>query len=62
MRWTEKSEPKLGDKRFQTRFLLFPKTIDIETRWLEIAQWEEEYTKDNLNGGTRWRLAKWISQ
>lgn len=32
--------------RFITRFLILPKTIDGETRWLEKARFEKTYDKD----------------
>jgi hypothetical protein len=32
---------KPGEKRIRSGFLLFPKTIDNETRWLETSTWEE---------------------
>ena len=35
--------PHTGDKRIVKRFLLFPKRIKDERRWLETATWEQEY-------------------
>lgn len=36
-------QPKPDDKRIKTKFLLFPKTIWYETRWLERAAWEQRF-------------------
>lgn len=38
-----KQHPKRGARRIRTKFLLFPKRIGYETRWLEVASWEEVY-------------------
>lgn len=35
--------PIYGDERTKRRFLLFPKKIDNEIRWLEVAKWKEVY-------------------
>lgn len=43
MRWQKQPWPKEGDRRIKTRFLVLPKTINREVRWLEKATWEEEY-------------------
>jgi hypothetical protein len=42
MKWPVKPDPKEGDLRHKTRFLFFPKTIDRQARWLELATWAEE--------------------
>lgn len=44
-------KPQIGDFRIKTRFLLFPKTLPLnsfeksarERRWLEKASWVQEY-------------------
>jgi len=33
---------EVGDTRVQKGFLLLPKRIDNETRWMEYAEWKEE--------------------
>lgn len=46
MRWNErpaKQGPVDGEMRSRTGFLIFPKTIDGQTRWLERASWNERY-------------------
>jgi hypothetical protein len=40
MRWTK---PEAGQERIRSEFLLLPKTISGETRWLERAGWLERY-------------------
>lgn len=62
MRWQDtpiKEGPKWGDRRIKTRFLLFPKCMGGEWRWLETATWIQEYefrsTEDYYYG-------KWVDQ
>ena len=45
MRWKQKSGHKLGDTRRRSRFLLVPKCIRGEWRWLERAAWVERATE-----------------
>lgn len=56
---------KHGDRRIKKRFLLFPKTIQNETRWMETASWEQYYKTYkngyNLNMGV-WVDYKWRSK
>ena len=40
MRWRNN---QVGDTRIQKKSLIFPKTIGDETRWLEVAEWEETF-------------------
>jgi len=51
MKWFS-NPPKSGDLRVRAKFLLFPKRIGVETRWLEWASWVEEYYVD-------WEVAFW---
>ncbi len=55
--------PKKGDKRTKEKFLLFPKTIGLETRWLERARWEDEFrvylTRTGVVGC--WEGNKWLT-
>ena len=37
MRIQRKKEPKIGERRVITKFLLWPRTINYETRFLEKA-------------------------
>jgi len=57
--------PKDRTKRERRGFLWFPKRIGLETRWFEIASWEEEvviwvsvFTKERLNW--TWRPTRWL--
>ena len=45
MRWKrkKKQQPKEGDTRIVDWFLLFPKCLDDEWRWLELTQIHQEY-------------------
>jgi len=43
MRWTEKEQPKLGDKRVISKFLFSSKLIGSEWRWLEFVKINQEY-------------------
>jgi hypothetical protein len=45
MRWSYKEKPsrKEGTTRIITRFLLFPRQINQQWRWLEIAKIEQTY-------------------
>jgi hypothetical protein len=45
MRWTNKTEeaPKVGDTRTVTTFLLLPKKVKKETRWMENVTINQEY-------------------
>lgn len=61
-------ESKLGNKRTNEGFLLFPKTLwnprgFKETRWLERANWVEEVvTVTGAYRGEvfRWRATQWV--
>ncbi len=62
MKWPVKPDPKEGDLRHKTRFLFFPKTIDRQTRWLELATWAEELriAKSTTPMGAPYVGAFWI--
>ena len=44
-----------GDKRLVTRYLLFPKELEGETRWLETADIIQEYKKNESDYWNGWR-------
>jgi len=46
MKWQikQKTEPKFGDERILEKFLIFPKRINDEIRWLEIVKIHQVYT------------------
>lgn len=54
MRW---SQPKHWDNRYKSGFLLWPKCIDGECRWLESAVWQEKYEKHSSPGWSAYRWA-----
>lgn len=49
--------PNHGDCRSKKKFLFFPKRINYETRWLEVAKWSEVYKE--FNPYTRDRRGWW---
>lgn len=45
MKFNHKPEPNLLDTRVKTKFLLLPKRIENQTRWLEKASYVQEYQR-----------------
>ncbi len=43
MKWAHAPQAKYGDSRVIRRFLLVPRSIHPETRWLEFATIRQEY-------------------
>lgn len=43
MRWNKKPKPQLGDVRIVKKFLWFPKCINGEYRFLEVAIFKQKY-------------------
>lgn len=65
MRWPERRKTQTGDTRIRAKFLLLPKTVNGETRWLEKATWLEEYDgswKHYDLGFGEWRGVEWLDQ
>jgi len=67
MRWTANHYHKNGATRLKEKFLLFPKRIGRETRWLEYATWREKFKTNVLTptkGGTmrcdKWKPTDWV--
>lgn len=57
-----KQHPKNMERRVKSGFLLFPKTIKHETRWLEHASWEEMFVQHfpwRIHG--EWKLIRWLT-
>lgn len=66
MRWKlkKKQQPKVGDTRIVDRFLLFPKFLDDEWRWLELTQIQQEYNNMGLlesNWTYKWVDLHWAN-
>lgn len=61
MRW---KLPEHGDIRIVKKFLIFPKTIKRERRWLEYVSYYESccYNYDPYTGGTsiKWYPIEWV--
>ena len=49
---------RVGEQRIITKFLLFPKTINHEMRWLEYSTYTKFYGM--VNGVYKWYDLKWI--
>jgi hypothetical protein len=43
-----------GETRFRKKFLIFPKILNNELRWLETAEWEERFVFPGKWLGIRW--------
>lgn len=63
MRWNVRDSSNIGDKRIITKFLLFPKCLNGEWRWLEKASYEQVYgnwctsSDEDFNS---WSDMRWI--
>lgn len=61
MRW---NMTRIGCKRRKRGFLLFPKLClhptQVDWRWLEFAEWEEEYRPSGSMGAPSWECVKWL--
>jgi 5'-deoxynucleotidase YfbR-like HD superfamily hydrolase len=67
MRWKSYWNVKEGDIRIKEKFLLFPKRIDNEWRWLEKAKYKQVYERYyfDFDGyyelyNLKWRNKEWI--
>jgi len=63
---TIKKDPKVGDIRIKKAFLLFPKKLQNERRWLEYAAWEQRcYLRTLLHTGSSYatcaKVPAWTS-
>jgi hypothetical protein len=56
MRWIIAEEPTMWTKRTRSGFLLLPKSIGGEFRWLERATWAEHWVED------RWAAYRWLTR
>lgn len=58
MKW---NNPQRGDRRTRRAFLIFPKTIGSVTKWLETAEWEEEWFRFGRQSGESpdWDPIRW---
>ena len=57
MKWN-KVDTKEGSERLATKFLLFPKTLNGETRWLEWASFWQRW-RCIAGIGCRWEDNRW---
>lgn len=68
MRYKFKEPIELGTERTITKFLLFPKCIKNEVRWLEVCEFVENYINVNIPttvGGiakiNKWVVKEWVN-
>jgi len=47
-KFSKKIDPKVGDERVVEKFLLFPKVINEEMRWLETVKILQKYSRKIL--------------
>ena len=59
MRWKQNEK---GDQRVRRRFLVLPKSIGGEVRWLEVASWKEEFFELYGPNGywSEWLGTEWV--
>lgn len=63
MRW---EKPKIGEMRVVKKFLLFPKRIDNECRWLEFVEYIQVYNNYDpkmpriIYNSNHWFDKKWV--
>ena len=58
MKWTRRKYRLKGkEPRIVKRFLIFPKTIEFETRWLETVKIEQSVVKQK--GKYKWKSIKY---
>ena len=58
---TKIEAPKLGQVRQEKVFLLLPKRILNETRWLETAVFQEQFMELTSEEGALWVPTDWIN-
>ena len=61
MKWKAKRKLCNGDERIKSKFLIFPKEIGKEVRWLERVKYLEKYTRNYQYGGYEWVGIKWLN-
>ncbi len=59
MKWKSKTNLD-GDNRIIRRFLFIPKTLQEQTRWLELARIKQVFVNGILND--YWRDIEWVDQ
>jgi hypothetical protein len=64
MRWFKKPRWCEGGRRTRRGFLLLPKLIGNEWRWLVFARWLEEYTifTDGFTHWYEWAPIRWLDK
>lgn len=62
MRWDKHKGYKYGDKKIVKRFLLFPRCLDNDCRWLEIAYIVKKYIISDDDCPGWWIPLRWASK
>lgn len=68
MRWKSYWNATEGDIRYKEKFLLFPKIINDEGRWLEKVKYKQEYSKHYFWNGReecynyQWIDTEWVDK
>ena len=61
MRWKIKPDPKMGDERIIKRFLILPRIVKGECRWLESAQiLQIMYPLEGEGSRLVWEDSMWV--
>ena len=61
MRWPKRGFPRGGEQRTRRQFLLFPRCIQNEWRWLEHACWREYWQiVRSMSSNHHWVAFEWV--
>lgn len=64
MRWKARPQPKIGDVRTIQKFLLLPRCLGREWRWLEVARIHQQrisYMNEFFNMKMAWKNIGWAN-
>ena len=59
-RISPKTKNRFATTRIKNKFLLFPKIIDGEIRWLCKAKWMETKKSGTMEDGPTWEAEIWL--
>jgi len=60
VKFTTKPDPPEGTTRIVKGFLFFPKHLNGQTRWLEIATWKKEAIYYQGTSIIFWKDTEWV--
>ena len=61
MRLNSNPKPKIGTTRTKSKFLILPKKINDQWRWLEKSTWVEKFTYNSYDRKV-WISDRWINE